>query len=215
MNIGTVTNPTSSVGTAQRTLSGTYDTFLHLLITQLQNQDPLSPTDATKFTDQLVSYSQVEQQIATNTNLNSLISLNKAAAGANAVSYLGKTAMTAGNDTALTNGQATWQYSLPSDAANLQVKVVDAGGKVIRTLAADKSVGTHALVWDGKDTAGSTTPNGTYHLSIAATKSDGTPMNVTTSGLGMVSEIDMSGAEPIILIGTRKLKLADITGFKN
>src|ERR1700744_3656694 len=80
----------STQSAAQSQLSGNFDTFLTLLTTQLQNQDPLSPMDSTQFTQQLVEYSQVEQQINTNTNLTSLISLQQAGAGAASVGYLGK-----------------------------------------------------------------------------------------------------------------------------
>ena len=58
MDVGTVTTQTAAVAKAQKSLSGNYETFLRLLTTQLQNQDPLEPLDATKFTEQLVSYSQ-------------------------------------------------------------------------------------------------------------------------------------------------------------
>ena len=80
----------STNNTAMQQLSGNMNTFLTLLTTQLQNQDPLSPMDSTQFTQQLVEYSQVEQQINTNSNLTSLISLQQAGAGAASVGYLGK-----------------------------------------------------------------------------------------------------------------------------
>src|ERR1700674_4361525 len=100
---------------AHQTLSSNYDTFLKLLTAQLKNQDPLSPMDSNQFTQQLVMYSQVEQQISTNDNLSSLIALTKSAAGSNAVSYLGRTALTQGGDTSLSDGSADWRYTMPSD----------------------------------------------------------------------------------------------------
>ena len=72
-------------------MSSNFDTFLTLLTTQLQNQDPLSPMDSNQFTQQLVQFSQVEQQINSNKNLESLISLTKNQTSVDAVSYLGKT----------------------------------------------------------------------------------------------------------------------------
>ncbi len=80
-------------------MSGNFDTFLQLLTTQLQNQDPTSPMDTNQFTQQLVQFSQVEQQISTNDNLKSLIALGQSRSSADAVSYLGKTVT-------LTNGKA-------------------------------------------------------------------------------------------------------------
>src|ERR1700734_3492026 len=92
------TNPTSSTGTGSSTtgnsamdqLSGNFDTFLQLLTTQLQNQDPLDPMDSNQFTQQLVEFSQVEQQINTNTNLQTLITQGTTNASAITTSYLGK-----------------------------------------------------------------------------------------------------------------------------
>ena len=117
MDIGAIAaTQTNATAKAQASLSGNYETFLRLLTTQLQNQDPLEPLDATKFTEQLVSYSQVEQQIATNSSLNTLISVTRSSAGATAVSFLGKNAITAGQVSNLSDGNASWQYTLPQDA---------------------------------------------------------------------------------------------------
>src|SRR5215470_17072285 len=111
---------------AMKQLSGNFSTFLTLLTTQLKNQDPTSPMDSNQFTQQLVMYSQVEQQITTNDNLASLIALQKSAAGANAVSYLGRTAFTQGGETSLADGNASWRYTLPNDAATVTLNVTDA-----------------------------------------------------------------------------------------
>src|SRR5258707_239440 len=79
---------TAAAQGAQKTLAGNFDTFLTLLTTQLQNQDPLNPMDSNQFTQQLVEFSQVEQQINTNDNLKSLISLGQSRSAADAVGYL-------------------------------------------------------------------------------------------------------------------------------
>src|SRR5579884_3869002 len=89
---------------AMQQLTGNFDTFLQLLTTQLQNQDPLSPMDSTQFTQQLVEFSQVEQQINTNNNLQNLIGLTEANAGSTAVSYLGKDVTITNGNGALING---------------------------------------------------------------------------------------------------------------
>jgi flagellar basal-body rod modification protein FlgD len=58
---------------ASQQLAGNFDTFLQLLTTQLQNQNPLDPLDTNQFTEQLVEFASVEQQINENTNLQTLI----------------------------------------------------------------------------------------------------------------------------------------------
>src|SRR6202000_1078697 len=82
------TNGSSNDAMSQ--LSGNFDTFLQLLTTQLKNQDPTSPMDSNEFTQQLVEFSQVEQQINTNTNLQTLITQGTSQAGTFASTYLGK-----------------------------------------------------------------------------------------------------------------------------
>ena len=200
---------------AKQSLSGNFDTFLRLLTTQLQNQDPLAPMDSTKFTEQLVSYSQVEQQINTNDNLKQLLALSKSAAGANAVTYLGKTAFTSGPKTGLDGGSATWRYNLPSDAYTSQLSIVDESGKVVRTLAGEKTIGVHELVWDGKDSNGVDLVKGIYKLLVNAKTADGTDIPASIAGVGLVKEIDMSTADPILSVSGRTIAMSDILGLKN
>jgi len=216
MDIGTAAAATATAtAKAQKSLSGNYETFLRLLTAQLQHQDPLEPLDATKFTEQLVSYSQVEQQIATNSSLDTLISATRASAGATAVSYLGKKAITAGPASELAGGAAHWTYTMPTTAANMQVRITDLNGNTVRTLATSREVGAHQINWDGRNDAGDTMPDGTYRLVVAATREDGTSIAVKIAGLGTISEIDMSASDPVMFIGSRKLGLSEITGFKN
>src|SRR5215475_2122963 len=104
------TNGSSNDAMAQ--LSGNFDTFLQLLTAQLKNQDPTSPMDSNQFTQQLVEYSQVEQQINTNTNLQTLISQGTSQAGTFASTYLGKNVSITNGNASLTNGTASWGYTL-------------------------------------------------------------------------------------------------------
>src|SRR6516225_7719908 len=99
---------TASAGDAFSQLSGNFQTFLTLLTTQLKNQDPTSPMDSNQFTQQLVEYSQVEQQINANTNLQTLISQGSSNASAMTVGYLGKNVSITNGNASLTNGSATW-----------------------------------------------------------------------------------------------------------
>src|SRR6202789_478055 len=88
------TNATASTATAagldgSQQLAGNYNTFLTLLTTQLQNQNPLDPLDSNQFTQQLVEFSSVEQQVNMNTNLQTLISLQQTSDATSAMQYLG------------------------------------------------------------------------------------------------------------------------------
>src|ERR1017187_8555063 len=88
------TTPTSSVASALNNnteIASNFTTFLQLLTTQLQNQDPLSPMDTNQFTQQLVEFASVEQQMKSNDSLTTLVSLEQAAQSTQALALVGAT----------------------------------------------------------------------------------------------------------------------------
>ena len=87
----TAETPAPDPGPNRASLTGDLESFLLLLVTQLKNQDPLSPLDSNEFAAQLAQFATVEQAIKTNKNLDDLIAISKAGQVAAAVSYLGKT----------------------------------------------------------------------------------------------------------------------------
>jgi flagellar basal-body rod modification protein FlgD len=197
-----VSAATPSAATKSQTqLSSNFETFLTLLTTQLANQDPLSPMDSNQFTQQLVQFSQVEQQINSNQNLEQLISLTKNQSSVSAVSYLGKTLTLTDGSGALTNGNATWAYSLDSAAASANLIVSNAQGKTVYAGPAETGEGTHAFAWNGIDNTGQTLSPGVYTLKIAAKTSDGKTIATRVASQGVVSEIDLTGTEPLLMIG--------------
>ena len=202
---------TSQAASAQKSLTSNFDTFLTLLTTQLQNQDPLSPMDSNQFTQQLVQFSQVEQQINSNKNLESLIALTKTQSSANAVSYLGKTLTITDGTAALQNGTATWAYSLPNDAASAKLLVTDSKGRAVFTGPAETTAGLHAFSWNGKTSAGDDAPPGTYRLTVSAQGSDGSAIASAVASQGIVSEVDLTGTEPQLMIGPMAVALSKAT----
>src|SRR5437870_5753409 len=109
---------TFSSATNKTTLAGNFNTFHTLLTTQLKNQNPLDPLDTNQFTQQLVQFAGVEQQINMNQQLTSLVALQKANQTTSAMSFLGSTATVDGSSTQLANGAASWSFSVdkPSTA---------------------------------------------------------------------------------------------------
>ncbi len=112
MEVSPATSPAVSSGTAAATQSLTenFDNFLLMLVTQLQHQDPLSPTDATEFTNQLVQFSQLEQQISQTSKVDDLIALQQAAESVGAVNLLNKRVEVESDLTLLEDGEATFSY---------------------------------------------------------------------------------------------------------
>ncbi len=101
----TATSSTASTtGIDANTIAGNFTTFLSLLTTQLQNQDPLSPMDTNQFTQQLVEFAQVEQQLKSNDQLSTLVSLQQTAQNTAALGFVGKNVAVAGANAPLANG---------------------------------------------------------------------------------------------------------------
>src|SRR6516165_6752429 len=116
MTVGATTSTTGTtdqVSLGKTQLAQSMDTFLSLLTTQLKNQDPLSPMDSTQFTQQLVQMTGVEQQLAANDLLKTLVG-NTNASVASAVGLIGKQVNANTADAQLSNGKAVWTYNLPA-----------------------------------------------------------------------------------------------------
>jgi flagellar basal-body rod modification protein FlgD len=207
----TATAPSNSM----QQLSGNFDTFLTLLTSQLKNQDPTSPMDTNQFTQQLVEYSQVEQQIDTNTNLNTLISQGASQNAAYATSYLGKNVTVSGGQGSLTNGQATWTYNLGAAASSALVTITNPSGVTVYNGQGPTAQGNNTITWDGTDNNGNKLPDGTYTMSVAASDAAGNPITGTVSSTGQVSEIDMSSGTPQLKIGAMSLGLSGISSVSN
>jgi flagellar basal-body rod modification protein FlgD len=206
---------TNSTDPALKQLSGNFSTFLNLLTTQLKNQDPTSPMDTNQFTQQLVMYSQVEQQIQSNSNLKTLIAQGQSTASQMAMDYLGKKVSIMNGQASLIDGEATWTYNLPSAAKSAKLTVTNSAGKVVYTGDAEKTVGNHNFEWDGKDNYGNAQPAGGYKLTITAVDSAGAPVDAAIASAGLVSQIDMTGNEPQLVIGYMTIGLGDVAAIAN
>ena len=194
--IGNTQSP-AAVDTSSPALAATFDTFLKLLTAQLQNQDPLSPMDSAKFTEQLVQYSQVEQQIAGNTKLDALAAQMTGAPAGTALSYLGQTALFDSNAAGLDDGEAKWQYAIDAGAATATLTVTDAKGKVVYTTDGDVSPGPHTFDWDGTRNDG--TDRAERHLlSRCLRQGCRQPIDTAVAVSEMITGVDFSGSTPTV-----------------
>lgn len=216
MSIAPVDTSASSASTSSsKQLTGNFDTFLTLLTTQLQNQDPLAPMDSNQFTQQLVQFSSVEQQIHTNKNLESLLSLTKARAASDAVNYLGKQVTLSGGKGALINGEAKWTYGLEEDAKSSTISILDRNGRAVRTLDGALKAGVNNVEWDGKDNIGNQMPDGEYHLRIQAVAENGDAVNYAVASKGIVGQVDFTASEPILMLGPMQIFLSEVAALQN
>lgn len=187
------TNSTSAAGgSAFSSLAGSETTFLKILTTQLQNQDPTAATDTNQFTQELVQFTQAEQQLNTNAKLDNLIALQKNSSGlASTLNYIGKyVEVPTTSQLPLQGGQAELAYTLPSAAKTVSVAVLDSSGKTVTTLSGPTATGLDRVAWDGKDSSGKQLTDGTYTFQLAATDASGNALTVTDMrAVGLVTSL--------------------------
>ena len=201
----TSTSGTSSAAAANALantqIAGNFQSFLQLLTTQLQNQDPLSPLDTNQFTQQLVEFAGVQQQINTNDSLASLVSLQQTAQSSQALQFVGKTAVVKGNTATMTSSQATWELNIPT-ASNVTINITNSSGQTVYSNTTAVSAGNNQVFnWNGLGTDGTQNPDGTYTLTATAKDANGNNVAVSTSVAGVVSSVDLTQSPPLLSIG--------------
>lgn len=197
--VGT-TGTTGQTGTDAATLADNFNTFLVLLTAQLQNQDPLAPMDSTQFTQQLVQFSQVEQQIRTNEQMETLVGQYQAASASAALSYLGKDAIIEADETYLAGGEANWAYELEDGGAeHVTITVRDSAGRAVYTTEdVPITEGEHLFTWDGVKSNGETAADGVYTLEIEAT-TNGEAVDSTIRVRETIMGVDFSQDTPFVI----------------
>jgi flagellar basal-body rod modification protein FlgD len=203
------TTPTSSTGVDQTTIAGNFQTFLTLLTTQLKNQNPLDPLDTNQFTQQLVQFAQVEQQLKSNDQLATLVSLEKTAQATTALAYVGQTVAVDGQTAALSNGQATWSFSVPKPVSAV-VTIKNSTGQSVYSSSYTMQTGTQNFTWDGKDNSGVQWPDGNYTLSVTAKDASGQSVSIASEVQGVVDSVDLTKTPPVLSIGGQTFTLDKI-----
>jgi len=200
---------------AANQLGGNFDEFLKLLTTQLKNQDPLSPLDTNQFTQELVQFSSVEQQIQTNTSLNTLISLQQSAQITAALGFIGHNVVVNGSTAQLANGQATWNYNVPKPAT-ATISIADATtGSVVFSTKQALQPGQQTFTWNGQTSDGNVLTSGTYKISITATDANGQSVGVATQSLGAVTAVDVSQTPPVLTVNGLNFPLNQVVQIVN
>lgn len=183
------------------TAQGLQDQFLKLLVTQLQNQDPLNPMQNAELTSQLAQISTVEGI----TNLkNTMLAISgqiDVSQSMNAVAMIGKGVLIPGSkiksgvDAANPEARVVTPYGLDlqGDAQKVQIRISDANGAVVRTIeTTDQKPGVYTLSWDGKNDNGVVLEPGAYTVSVLATDADGKKVNAEVLSYGQVKSVAYS-----------------------
>ncbi|MGL4494370.1 MAG: flagellar hook assembly protein FlgD [Beijerinckiaceae bacterium] len=194
-------------------LANNFQSFLTLLTTQLKNQNPLEPLNTNEFTQQLVQFASVEQQLKMNDTLGSLLALNKTNTMTNALNFVGKTVTADGSTTKLSNGSAEWRINLPRTAREVAITIKDKDGNVVFTESKPMTAGTNTYLWNGKNSTGALASDGDYTLTATAIDTSGQGMTAKTELSGIVDGVDLSSGTPLIRIGTLQVAMDRVTSI--
>ncbi|KZD25120.1 flagellar hook assembly protein FlgD [Tardiphaga robiniae] len=209
----TATTTASTTSSSSVTSAITSQQFLSLLVTELQNQNPLDPTNSTDFINQLTSYANFDQQQTLNSNMSTLVSSLNSLLTLNSSNYIGQT-VTAKTDTGtLKDSQISFGYSLESAASDVTLSVKDSSGNTVWTGSGTTTSGTNSFTWDGTTTDGTQlTDGGQYTLSVSATDSTGQSVYGYTTVTGKVTSIDNSSGTPMLNIGSTSVSTSNVIG---
>ncbi len=199
-------NPLSGAGGASLlsqsgdSTAATQEQFLTLLVTQLQNQDPLNPMDNAEVTSQIAQLSTVNGINQLNNTLLALSGQMDLSQSMQAANLIGKEVLVPGEKISLGSSVVdgvTTQVATPfgvdliSDAAKVVVTILDASGKAVRQMELEdpQSAGVLTLQWDGKDDAGLPVGDGAYTVQVAATDAEGQLVASEALTSGRVSSV--------------------------
>ena len=205
---------TASTSSAGASLAETFDSFLTLLTTQLKNQDPISPMDTTEFTNQLVNFTNVEQQIATNTKLDELIALQSENGLATAMDFIGKQVDIQDGVFSFSGDPVPLTYELSRDASALTIEIVNERGAVMFSGTGSGSAGRQTFEWDGRTNAGGTAPDGAYQIRVSASSINGDAFDVPAFGRGTVTGAEVQQGETVLKIGDTAIRMSDVVAVR-
>jgi flagellar basal-body rod modification protein FlgD len=206
---GTASTSSSATGVDSGTLAGNFQTFLTLLTTQLKNQNPLDPLDTNQFTQQLVQFAQVEQQLKQNEQLTTLISIEKSAQATTALAFVGSTVAVDGQTATLKDSKATWGFQVPKPIS-ATVTIKNSTGQAVYNGSFSMNAGTQSFNWDGRGNNGTQWPDGNYTISVVGKDASGQSVSVPSEVEGTVDSVDLSKSPPVLSIGGQDFTLDKI-----
>jgi flagellar basal-body rod modification protein FlgD len=188
------------------------DDFLTLLITQLQNQDPLNPTDSTEYTAQLAQFSSLEQLSNINANIEYLQLYQESINNAQAVSFIGKEITALGDAVQVGEGVAdSCEFELAANASGVTIKIYDETGNLVKTIEKGAmETGRQTVDWDGTDNNGNPVADGDYAFEVMAVDGDGQEIQAITYTSGIVSGVTFSNGTTYFIVESQKIPIADI-----
>lgn len=210
VNSATTTSQTAISSQASNKLGK--DDFLQLLVTQLRYQDPTNPMSNEQFIAQTAQFSSLEQMQEMNTNIKSLIELQKTSARTEALSLIGKQVTASSSDFSLSGGSSIdLGYSI-TDKGNVTINILDSNGNIVKkAFIGEQPIGNYNWTWDGKNNNGINVPSGDYSYEVAAQDANGEEIDATEMLGGVVDGVSVENDQVYVSIGGSSFPLSSLT----
>lgn len=208
------TTATDTSTSALSSLTSNFNTFLTLLTTQLKNQDPSSPMSSDTFTSELAQFASVEQQVDTNTNLKTLISLTQDGQQSTDMSLVGKTAVATTSELPLQNGSSSVSFNTTTEEP-IAIAVSDSNGNVVKTAELTSTVGTNTWTWNGTSDSGAQLSDGSYNIAVQTADTSGNTSDVPFTVTGTVTGVTRNGSSIYVNMGDSTIDMSDVNSFSD
>jgi flagellar basal-body rod modification protein FlgD len=205
----------SSSSDSNKSLSEEKQVFLSILLTQLENQNPLDPVDTTEFTNQLVAYSSLEQEMTMNDNLEKVISSLDNSNALSSVSYLGANVDVDTQASVMQDDQAQWSYALEKEAKNVTIQIVNSDKEVLAAYGAEESAaGTYDISVSNADLTSEVAEGTALYLVVVAVDADGETIKTDIVGSVTVDGVESSGDGVTLTAGSISFSVDDVVSLR-
>ncbi|MCF2905946.1 flagellar hook assembly protein FlgD [Octadecabacter sp. CECT 8868] len=215
MEISSVATSASFVPTAETSeavISSDFETFLKMLTVQMENQDPLNPTDSTEYAQQLATFSGVEQAVLTNELLSSLMVQMNTSGMAQMADWVGNEARVA----APAYFDGTPITIAPNPAAvsdTVELVVYDEAGEEVQRTALPLSA--EPVEWAGTSSDGTPFPDGTYTFNVESFSNGEVILNETADVYARVNEVRSENGESVLILeGNVAVLASDVSALR-
>jgi len=186
--------------------------FLHMLVAQLQAQDPLNPMDATGFTAQLAQFSSLEQLHNVNSSLEGLATSQSIMQNSQAINFIGKTISALGNTISVQDGTSTpIEVDLGANTDSAFINIYDAYGGFVRNLELGAlATGHQSIDWDGVNDLGNQAQDGNYTFEISAIDAQGNEIPNITYTTGLVTGVNFKDGTAYLLTENQEIPMGNV-----
>jgi flagellar basal-body rod modification protein FlgD len=189
------------------------DSFLKLLLAQLKNQDPTSPMQSHEMAAQLAQFSSLESLNNIDRSVKDLNNTKNPNLDFDALKLIGKAVESDSSKLLRNDFEDTHeiQFSLISDAKNVDVKIKDAAGNLIKEVSlTGLKKGSNEFKWNGLLEDGSKARPGDYKVEFTAQSSSGQQLAVDTKSKGIITGVNFTSSGAMLMLGKQSIRMSDI-----